>query len=702
MSEIRLGAVRVLILTAGMIASCLAVAFISLHALYPSTGQAATFLGYVVVFNLLPGLVITRLFLPGVKEVGVYLIFSLAIGMVANVLAVTALWSVGLLSLLFMLPMLAIGLAIIRLRRLDTAERLHWNIGWRIFFGVLAGACLLSLTALLGVGFIYSGNYVESFSSHAAFEGVIIRGLESGWPPPNLLFPNAPWSYNYLAHLWVLGVKLTTGLPIDVLVTNYGPAILGGTSAALLLAFGRYVLGLAWWVAALPMVCVYWAIGIAPISGAIFASFMPYGANLILSPFLAILLFLLIFAFISERGDTTRSYLVFRIATLVVLSFLATGARGVCTPIVVCALSFRLAWDWWSERLYRQNAVDLIAVIIGFAAGLIFFFTIGTEFSGTGALKITGEPFRFLAREGQTLLTLPRTLMGWGVAALPAGIIAFAVIALFQAAFLTPALPRAYVAIRRKARTIDVLLIGSGIAGIAGFFLTEAPGYSHLSFLYFSNISFALLAAWGLQHLIYGPDPRAWWSARSVPLVLIVLLAGVHLAQLPMHTIIWISRHWSASVVSVATGSQQPLPNLHPCMRIEDADLFARAGQISPAAVVIPIYRTTHCPALWWVVHHPIQTLSFYMLHHVPGRARQPALQDRILTQQKHMFHAWASAAKGVLDVPDVIAMAKSLGDRGPVFVMAPRTLSVEPNSALRLVGTSDAFGLWQVSVARD
>jgi hypothetical protein len=42
------------------------------------------------------------------------------------------------------------------------------------------------------------------------------------------------------------------------------------------------------------------------------------------------------------------------------------------------------------------------------------------------------------------------------------------------------------------------------------------------------------------------------------------------------------------------------------------------------------------------------------------------------------------------------------LGDRGPVFVMAPRTLSVEPNSALRLVGTSDAFGLWQVSVARD
>lgn len=702
MSEIRLGAARVLILTVGMAISCLAVAFISLHALYPSADQAARFLGYVVVFNLLPGMAITRLFFPGAKEVGVYLIFSLAVGMVANVLAVTALWSIGLLSLLFLLPILAIGLAIVRLRRLGAAERLHWHVGWRIFFGVLAGTCLLSLTALLGVGFIYSGNYVESYSSHAGFEGVIIRGLEFGWPPPNLLFPNAPWSYNYAAHLWVLGVKLTTGLPIDVLVTNYAPAILGGTSAALLLAFGRYVLGLAWWVAALPMVCVYWAIGIAPISGAIFASFMPYGANLILSPFLAIMLFLLIFAFISEGGNSTRSYLIFRIATLVVLAFLATGARGVCTPIVVCALLFRLAWDWWSERLYRQNAVDLIAVIIGFVAGLVFFFTIGTGFSGTGALKITGEPFRFLARADQTVLTLPRTLMGWGVAALPAGIIAFAVIALFQAALLTPALPRAYVAIRKKARTIDVLLIGSGIAGIAGFFLTEAPGYSHLSFLYFSNISFALLGGWGLQHLISDADPRAWRSARSVPVLLIILLAVVHLAQLPMHTINWISRHWSASVVSVATRSQQPLPNLHPCMRAEDADLFARAGQISPAAVVIPIYRTTHCPAFWWIVHHPIQTLNFYMLHHVPGRAKDPVLQDRIQTQQKHMFHAWASAAKGILDVPDVIAMAKSLDDRGPVFVMAPRTLSIEPNSALKLVGTSDAFGLWQVSVARD
>ena len=187
------------------------------------------------------------------KEEGVFLIFSLGVGIAANVLVVTALWSIGELYFLFVLPIFAGGIAIAGFRRANLADR---EICRNAFDWIL-GTLFVCVTALLGVGFIYSGDFVNSYSMHAAFQGVIMRGLELGWPPPNLLLPEVAWSYNYAAHLWLHGVMLTTGLPIDVLVTRYGPVFLGGASAALMLAFGRYLVGLAWWIAILPVICVY-------------------------------------------------------------------------------------------------------------------------------------------------------------------------------------------------------------------------------------------------------------------------------------------------------------------------------------------------------------------------------------------------------------------------------------------------------------
>ena len=336
MNEIRQNALRPTTLTVGIILSCFAIVFVSLHAAYPSTVATAKFLGYLLVFNLLPGFVVTRLILPGAKEGGVYLIFSLGIGIITNALAITVLWSIGQLYFLFMLPVLAGGIAIMRVRKVSLTEQFADQKVERKGFCWILGTLFLCFTALLGVGFIYAGEYVKSYSFHSAFQGIIVRGLEFGWPPPNLLLPEVAWSYNYLVHLWLLGVKQTTGLPIDVLVTRYGPVLLGGASAALMLAFGRYVVGLVWWIAALPVICVYWVIGIAPISSGLFASFMPFGANLILSPFLGILVFFVTLAFILEERSAQRSYPFVRIATLGVLIFLATGARCMPPDLAFC------------------------------------------------------------------------------------------------------------------------------------------------------------------------------------------------------------------------------------------------------------------------------------------------------------------------------------------------------------------------------
>jgi hypothetical protein len=290
-----------------------------------------------------------------------------------------------------------------------------------------------------------------------------------------------------------------------------------------------------------------------------------------------------------------------------------------------------------------------------------------------------------------------------GLPWLPSGVVAFTVIAVFQAAFLTPVLPAAFVEIRKRMRDADILLIGSGIAGIAGFFLTEAPGLSHISFLYFSNIAFSLLGGRGLQQIVSGADQRPWWrsSFESAALAMTGVLACVHLAQLPIPTVAWVGGHLSASALSLAGFSSDQLPPPAKCLRDQDADLFASAGRASPAAVVIVIPEIGHCAPFWWIVRFPLQTVSDYLLTFVPGTATEPGLRKTIVTQKQHMDHAFVSASHGVLDVSDVVAIARTIEAGRPVFVMAPRGLSVQPNIGLQVVGTDDLFGLWQVSVSR-
>jgi hypothetical protein len=691
------GALRFTVLAVAILAICFVIVLTSLNALYPSTTLAIKFLAYVILFNLFPGLVFYRFILPITEEAGVRFAFALGLGLTLNVVAIILLWPFGLLSQLFLLPLAASGVVIVDFCRGRYAIPVEWKGSGLYCIGYTAFFCS---TALIGLGFLSTIAASESYSMHSAFEVVIIRGLEVGWPPPNFLFPNAPWSYNYAAHLWLLGAHVTVGVPLDVQVVAYGPALLCAASAALMAAFARSIVGLNWWISYLAVLCVYWIVGIPPIAGAVFASFMPYSANLVLSPFLAIILFFLILAFVLQRPSKTLAGRGLRIAVLITLAFVATGARGVCTPVVLCALALRLAVSVWrKEGTYAANSIDLVAAMIGFVAGMRFFFTAGDGFSGAGTVKITGQPFILLASQG--LLTFAQIPMKIGIGRIPAGMISFAVIAMFQAAFLTPALPACLLHMRRNLRDVDMLLLGCGIAGLSGFFLTEAPEFSHISFLHFSNSSFVLLGARGLQLMIEGRvlESASQRHIKTASYVAIALLGCVHFAQVPFDTVAWLGRHWSRAAINLLEGSSIAPPQLSSCMKQEDADLFARAAEESPAAIVIPIYPGTNCASIWWVARHPIRTLNAYMMQHVPGRATDPVLRAKIETQRAHFFQALEAASKGVLNVADVITIARTLIDKGPVFVMASRGLSVEPTQSIQLVGSSEAFNLWRVSV---
>ena len=199
-------------------------------------------------------------------------------------------------------------------------------------------------------------------------------------------------------------------------------------------------------------------------------------------------------------------------------------------------------------------------------------------------------------------------------------------------------------------------------------------------------------------HTIRSENHQSWRHLRFqlAALVMISLLACLHLVQLPIGTVKWVGNHWAASALSLASFSSEPLPPLAKCMRDQDAEVFATAQRISPAAVVI-LLAESNCGSFWWIVRSPVQTLAGYMLSYVPGRATEPALRDKILIQGQHMGHALGSAARGILDVPDLIAIAKTFNNQGPVFVMAARKLTIQADGVLQMIDANDSFALWQI-----
>ena len=679
---------------------CLVIAFVSLQAAYPSAVEAARFIGYVLAFNVLPGLVVARLMFPRLRGASTHFVYALALGVVTNALVVTLLWIMGRLALLNLMPFVAAAALLAGYRRLALMEAISgWRV-WRSDLRAIAGTVFICVTALLNMAFFHSLSPADPFFDrswfHFGFEASIVRALESGWPPRHLMIPDVPLSYNYGVHLWILGANRIGGLPLDVLAARFGPVFFGGSAAAMMLAFGRRLLDLSWWVAPLPVVCVFWIVATPDVIAWVFGNFMPLVANLIMSPFLAFLIFFITIAFVVENRPASPAGFLTRGAVLLVLSFLATGARGTCPPILICALLLRLLVAWRRQRAFpRDHVADLIALVLGFVAGLWFFFTLGSGFTGTGFITFIGQPFTLLA--SRTLFTLPQILMRHGMAAIPAGMIAFAVIALFQAGFLLPTLPRQLAAMRRQASESEVLLLGSAIAGIAAVFMTVAPGFSHFSFLHFSSIGLSLLGGRGLQLMTSDREAHTPWIryADLLAMLALVLLACLQLSQLPRKTIAQLGGDLSASMQGLPDFALRPAPRLVTCARDQDGDLLANAGRLAHDPVVI-LLVSDYCAPAWWVMRSPLQVIDDFFVTNLTGSANPP-LQRILSARAEHMHAAMALAGQGSLPIADLIALAGTVDEGRPVFLVADRKLSPKGDPRFQAIAGNDRLILWRL-----
>lgn len=214
--------------------------------------------------------------------------------------------------------------------------------------------------------------------------------------------------------------------------------------------------------------------------------------------------------------------------------FIRTGIRAQLGPIIICSQSLLLlhsiARKQTDEIVFKS--VLLLVLIISFVAALYVFLTLSNGFSGSSFISVGANPLNFILTNLSSFF-LAKWLITSGVAINLAATISFIVIIVMQTSFLLPGfiltVKKWWPAGFRSLKPIEVLLIGTVIAGIAGVSLTEAPGGSHYVFLHYSKMAGIILGAWGLRS-IFVKNSR---SRRELVVVSIttIMLIVVHLSD---------------------------------------------------------------------------------------------------------------------------------------------------------------------------
>ncbi len=667
------------------------VMFLGLGLAYPIALDAAAFTLFVLAFAIVPGLVATEYLFGNATLADGLLAYVLATGLIVDLLFLVPLWALGLLWLFWLLPPLALGILLVRWRKPSSILPLGLALGNNLTW--VAAYLFCWLVAEIQLGHLLGGPAKASALFHHAFQGVIAASVAQGWPPPNLTLPDVPLSYHYAVHLWVVAAKMVTGVSIDVLVGRYGPVFMVSTVIFTMFGFCRHVLKLPWWAIYLATSSVFWIFGVPVLSGQVFGTFTPYASILIMSPAGGFLVFFVSAALVvrlleSEQAVPWHAYVV-----LAALAFVGVGARAVVAPILFCSLGLLILVGLGRGATFLRRIVLMeMAVAVGAVGGLFFFFTLGGDFSGTGFVTFSGQPFSYLTSPYQTMLFLPHTLMSLGVNWLLAGMVTFAVIALFQPGFLTPVFFFDLKHLFKEHRDANILLAGASIAGICAVFLTNAEGYSQFTFLQYSNIAMSIIGAEGAVKLT--SRVRAGWNWRLIAFA--SATAGLFLLQV-IQTPTWaVTAAWANLLAKhpadVVPGVAQAVhPDISTCVRPADVEMFQAIRQIDRKSIVIIPGIDIGCAAMWWTAYVPLQTIQTYGVTYEPGTA-SPAFADRLAKRTAAFLGLQDNAAKGEVEVTALVKLAALLDTERPIFVVLKKEVHVTGGPPLTKAFENDRF----------
>ena len=471
----------------GPLAACLALAPIALY-FGTAPGSLAAYLGYVLLYDLLPGTLVWQ---------------QIRAPQDGRIVSQSAGWVVGLClevtvhdlsdrlglprgAYLYAWPVMVVasGAAAAALRRRPTlveAPTRDWASP--VLLAVGAGAVLL----------VAIGAFTPAIDFHFAEQALIANAVKAGPPYEYPVVQGSPLFYNYLIHSHVAAASAVTGIPTLELVSRSVPFAL--TILCLLAALS---LGLEQYgdrrVPILVIAQVFGVVGAIQgqrIQTGFFGSGIPGATVFVLSSLAAFAIF---FTLTSEYLRFCRES--FSVASLGLIALLMWSASGMRLPALV-GFGAGVFADLVSPGTAASRRIKacLVLALAGLAliASLPAFYGLGSEFAGTKFMELAAGPAESL-REIESF----RVFRGWGVSKQAAGLLAFVLIVFGQATFLTGGaiwLWRRRELFRHEldAYWLGVLLLGALFIGA-----TYAGGGSHFTFMHYGHFALSFLGARGL------------------------------------------------------------------------------------------------------------------------------------------------------------------------------------------------------------
>jgi hypothetical protein len=207
------------------------------------------------------------------------------------------------------------------------------------------------------------------------------------------------------------------------------------------------------------------------------------------------------------------------------------GCRAPGAIILLCAFSVFIFWDMVVQRKLSLFSLGMLAVLaVATFLGLVFFLRYGSSFNPGSFTKISPTPFPYLA--SYSFFWLPPLLIAKGVVPVWAGVIQFAALVIGSAGFLAPFLAYRFSVSPRLYSPLEVILFGSGMAGLAAIFFLESPGGSHFTFLHYSTLAFTLLGGIALSK-VTAMRTRQFYVAAA----LACMLAIVQIREIPLRAL---------------------------------------------------------------------------------------------------------------------------------------------------------------------
>jgi hypothetical protein len=472
----------------GPLAACLALAPIAL-CFGTAPGSLAAYLGYVLLYDLLPGTLVWQQMRSREDGRDVSLSAGWVVGLCLEVTVHDLSDRLGLprAAYLYAWPVIVVASSatVAALGRRPTPVKTPIR-DWAspVLFAVAAGAVLL----------VAIGAFTPAIDFHFAEQALIANAIQAGPPYEYPVVQGSPLFYNYLIHTHVAAASAVTGIPTLELVSRSVPFTL--TILCLLAALS---LGLEQYgdkrVPILVIAQVFGVIGAIQgqrIQTGFFGSGIPGATVFVLSSLAAFAIFFtLTSAYMRLCREESLS-----IAGLGLIALLLWSASGTRLPALVGFGAGVLA-DLLTPgtTASRRTRACLVLGLAGLAliTSLSAFYGLGSQLAGTKFMELAAGPAESL-REIESF----RVFHGWGVPKQAAGLLAFVLIVFGQATFLTGGAIWLWRRRELFRHELDAFWIGVLLCG--AFFLgaTYAGGGSHFTFMHYGHFALSFLGARGL------------------------------------------------------------------------------------------------------------------------------------------------------------------------------------------------------------